>query len=107
MSAEQYLLMCEQMGWEPNEEEIPIEIDSLSFEVQNALILFNVLPDRIEGMSGTWLGKDFSCLEVFMDLYDMDDRREVLDFLFIIHNTYDEHYREQQKARENRNKGRR
>ncbi len=95
------------MGWEPNEEEIPIEIDSLSFEAQNALLLFNVLPDRIEGMSGTWLGKDFSCLEVFMNLYDMYDRRDVLDFLFVVHNTYDEYYREQQKARENRNKGRR
>jgi hypothetical protein len=107
MSVEQYLMMCEQMGWEPREEEIPVDPGSLHFDVQNALVLFNILPDRIEGMSGTWLGKDFSCLEVFMNLYEMENRRDVLDFLFIIHNTYDEYYREQQKARENRNKGRR
>lgn len=94
------------MGWDPDPEEIPIEVSDLSYEAQLGLMMFNLLPDRIEGMSGTWLGKDFSCLDTFMNIYEIDNKREVLDYILVIQHTYDEHYREQQKARESRNKGR-
>ena len=76
--------MCEQMGWEPVEEEMPKDPGFLPLDVQNALIVFNVLPDKIEGMSGTWLGKDFSALEAILNIYDIDNRREVLDYILII-----------------------
>jgi hypothetical protein len=105
MNLEQYLSMCEQMGWEPDEDEMPKELGSLSYNSQIAVQLFNILPDRIEGMSGSWLGKDFSCLSVFMDIYEITDRREVLDLMFVIHAAYDEHYRQQQKTRESISKG--
>ena len=105
MTAEQYFAMCEQMGWEPNEDEIPKDLSSLPYEAQTALILFNMLPDRIEGMSGTWLGKEFSCLETFMNIYEVDNRRYILDLIMIIHRSYDEHYRQQQKMKESVSKG--
>lgn len=104
MTAEQYFAMCEQMGWEPRPEEIPKDVSSLSYQSQIALLLFNILPDRIEGMSGTWLGKEFSCLETFMNIYEVVDRREVLDLIMVIHRTYDEHYRQQQKMKESASK---
>jgi hypothetical protein len=105
MTAEQYFAMCEQMGWEPREDEIPKDLSTLPYESQLALILFNMLPDRIEGMSGSWLGKEFSCLEVFMNIYEVENRREILDLIMTIHRTYDEHYRQQQKMKESVSKG--
>ena len=105
MTPEQYFAMCEQMNWEPKEEEIPKDLSVLSYDSQNALILFNMLPDRIEGMSGSWLGKDFSCLEIFMNIYEIENRREILDLMMVIHRSYDDHYRQQQKMKESVSKG--
>jgi hypothetical protein len=70
-----------------------------------------MLPDRIEGMSGSWLGKEFSCLETFMNIYEVENRRHILDLIMIIHRSYDEHYRQQRKMKESisksKGKGRR
>ena len=99
MTAEQYFAMCEQMGWEPNLEEIPLDYGSFSMEMQQALSLFGILPDRIEGMSGSWLGKDFSCLNDFMDIYEVEDKRKVLEYILYVQSEYHEHYSEQQKAK--------
>lgn len=100
MSKEQYLLMCEEMGWEPKDEEMPIDAESLSYNSQVALRLFNILPDRVEGMAGTWLGKEFSCLETFMNIYEVEDRQEVLELIIQIQSAYYEHYRQKQKLKE-------
>ena len=99
MTAEQYFAMCEQMGWEPDFEEIPQDYGSFSIEAQQAISLFSILPDRIEGMSGSWLGKDFSCLSDFMDIFEVYDKRKVLEFILVIQKEYSEHYAMQQKNR--------
>ena len=57
MSQDQYIDMCEQMGWEPDEKQMPKDPSLLSETVQQALILLNVLPDRWDGTSGSWFGK--------------------------------------------------
>lgn len=95
------------MGWEPNLDEAPLDPSSLGYEVQQALMLFNILPDRIEGMSGSWLGKDFNSLSTFMDIYEVEDRQDVLEYILIIQREYSEYYANQQKMRESRVKGRR
>jgi len=51
------------------------------------------------------LGKEFSCLETFMNIYEVENRSEILDLIIIIHRTYDEHYRQQQKMKESISKG--
>jgi hypothetical protein len=104
MTLEQYYLMCEQMGWDPVEDEMPKEIGSLDFTSQTALILFNLLPDNIDSMNGSWLGKDFSSLEIFMNIYEIDNRRDVLDRMFVIHREFEKYYQEKQKAKESRSK---
>lgn len=104
MTQEQYFAMCEQMGWEPREEEVPPDLGTLPYYPQLALILFNLLSDKIEGMSGTWLGKDFSSLQTFMDIYEVDNRRDVLDYIMTIHDVYGKYYREQQKIKESSSK---
>jgi hypothetical protein len=97
MTVEQYYLMCEEMGWEPKEEEIPVDASTLDFEVQQALMVFNMLPDKFEGMSGTWLGKDFSPLQVFMDVYEIYEQRNVLDYILVVQSEYGKYYSEKQQ----------
>ena len=100
MSTEQYLLMCDQMGWEPKEEDMPLEVDSLSYEAQCALILFNALPDNWEGMSGSWMGKDYSGLMDIMDIYDMDNRKDVFHLLKAAESEASKYYAQKQKERD-------
>lgn len=83
---------------------MPKDPSSLPYQVQNALVLFNILPDKIEGMSGTWLGKDYSALEVLMNIYDIDDRRDVFEFLLVIQREYSDYYSKQQKIKESSSK---
>ena len=87
------------MGTEPVEEDIPIEPGDLSFETQQALMLFSVLPDKIEGMNGIWLGKEFSGIGDIFDFYEIEDRREVFELLTYIIGQYTTYYEKQRQSR--------
>ncbi len=69
------------MGLPVDDEEIPLDISDLSYNSQQALLLFNILPDKSEGMNGVWLGKEYAGLGDIMDIYEIDNRKEVLDLL--------------------------
>jgi hypothetical protein len=97
MNTEQYLQMCEQMGWEPKEEEMPIDPGSLSEDCQYVLLIINALPDIWEGMSGSWLGKDYSGLEAIMNIYEIDNRRAVFELLQIGEQQLSTFYKQKQK----------
>lgn len=88
-------MMCEQLGTEPNDDEMPTEVHTLPLEVQEALTIFNILPDKVDGMSGTWFGKDLTSIEFIMQCYEVENPRAVLDFIFIIQREYSEHYKHQ------------
>ena len=62
-----------------DEDEIPLDISDISYNSQQALFLFNILPDKIEGMNGMWLGKEYAGLTDIMDIYEIDNRKDVLD----------------------------
>jgi len=99
--------MCEQMGWEPSDEEMPIDPSFLDTNAQYALILLNVLPDKWEGMSGSWMGKDYSGLAAIMDIYEIEDRREVFELLQVAEDELGKHYRQKQKEQESLAKAKR
>jgi hypothetical protein len=107
MDAEQYLNMCEQMGWEPKEEELPKDPAYLSYNIQCALVLYNALPDKWEGMSGSWMGKDYSGLMDIMNIYRMDNKREVFDLLKIAEGEAGKFYAEKAKQQESLSKAKR
>lgn len=93
-------MLCEQMGYEPEEENMPIDPSDLSYNVQQSILLFQTLPDRIEGMAGSWLGKDYSGLIDIMDIYDIDDKRRVFDLLQICIMEAHKYYEQERKMRE-------
>ena len=71
------------MGLPIDEDEIPLDISDVSYNSQQAFFLFNILPDKIEGMNGLWLGKEYAGLADIMDIYEIDNRRDVLDLLLV------------------------
>jgi hypothetical protein len=104
MDTEQYMLMCEQMGWEPDLSKVPKDPSEFSIEVQSALLLFNSLPDNWEGMSGTWMGKDYSGLMDIMDIYEMENRRAVFELFKVAEAEAGKYYTQQKKQAEARSK---
>ena len=84
MTKDQYLAMCEMLGSDPVDSEIPVEYGDLPREVQKAYEVFQYLPDRLDGFSGTYLGKDMAGISDIMDILHVDDKYHTLFFLRII-----------------------
>ena len=51
------------------------------FEVQVAFLLHDLLPDRWDGMNGTYMGKDFAALGTLLDTWEVKDRRTCIYFI--------------------------
>ena len=89
------------MGWEPKEEEIPIDPASLPLESQQALVLLNALPDKWEGMNGVWLGKDYAGLADIMSIYQINDNKlEVFELLKVCEAQLGKYYEQKRKEQE-------
>ena len=58
-------------------------------------------------MSGTWMGKDYSGLMDIMDIYNLDNRREVFTLLKVAEGEASKFYAEKQKQQETLNKAKR
>jgi hypothetical protein len=80
MTAEKYFSVCEQTGEEPDPQRIPPEVTDFPSDVQKAMILFNKLGDRVYPDIG-YLGKDYTQLPIYMDVYEVEDRRLFLETL--------------------------
>lgn len=81
--------MCEQLGVEPDPSRLPPTLDIFPEEVQYSFLIFNYMPDRWDGMSGTYLGKDWSSIDFFLDLFEVkEDKKIVVFFISKIEGTY-------------------
>ncbi len=67
--------MCEALGAEPIDSEIPVEFDDLLLDVQEAMVIYHTLQDNWDGMSGNYLGKNFSGLSDVLELYEVEDKK--------------------------------
>lgn len=81
-----------------------IGAEDLSEDAQSALFLFNVLPDKIDSMSGSWLGKEFAGLLDLMTIYNMSNHRDVFDLLLVCIHEAGEHYENQRKINSQKGK---
>ena len=80
MSLDAYLNLCEQMGEDPDPDKVPPEVSDFPADVQKAIVLFNKLGDRIYPDIG-YLGKDYTQLPIYMDVYEVADRQLFLEAL--------------------------
>lgn len=101
MTKEAYFDMCEMLGSDPIDSEIPLEISDFPDLVQQAFVIYGMLSDIWEGMSGSYLGKDFSLLFNLFDLYGIDSKEEKLlatDFIKHVDSVRSRLISEKQKA---------
>lgn len=76
--------MCELMGNEPLDEEIPITLSDFPEEIQICLELYYKIPDRWEYMSGTYLGKDLACFSTIADIMEIEDKKHTLEIILLV-----------------------
>jgi hypothetical protein len=60
---------------------MPLELSDFPEEVQVAFFILGLLPDRYEGMSGTYLGKVWEGIAFLFDMYQVENRTTVLYFM--------------------------
>lgn len=83
MTKELYFEMCEALGSEPVESEIPIEIDDFPEEVQEAINVYYKLRDEWDTMNGVYMGKSYTGLRDILDILEIptQDRKYVLEWV--------------------------
>jgi len=64
--------MCEALGSEPLESEIPVEFDDFPLEVQQAFNAYRMLRDEWDTMSGTYLGKSLIGIKDVLEATEVD-----------------------------------
>lgn len=72
MTKDQYFEMCEALGSEPIESEIPVELDDFPIEVQQAFSAYRMLRDEWDSMSGVYLGKSLIGITEVLSATEID-----------------------------------
>jgi hypothetical protein len=85
MTKDAYFEMCEALGTEPAESEIPLEVADFPNLAQQCFIIYNVLPDVWDTMGGNYLGKNFSILFNLYDLYEFETEDRLLSLQILQH----------------------
>jgi len=80
MTRNKYLDMCEQLGKEPSDKEIPPDWEDFPQIIQEAINTFNQLGDRVYSEIG-FTGKDYTNLNHFMEVYGVEDKEFFLEIL--------------------------
>ena len=80
MTKDQYFEMCETLGTEPLESEIPVEPEDFPVEVQQAFSVYRMLRDEWDSMNGLYLGKSLIGITEILSASEIDSE----DSKFII-----------------------
>jgi len=86
MTKDDYFEMCEALGTEPVDDEIPVDYEDLNIDVQEALGIYQKLRDEWDSMNGIYLGKNYVGLVDILELLDVpvEDRRTQFELIGII-----------------------
>lgn len=96
MTQERYLKMCEQMGKEPDLEEMPPDINDLPEIAILAFNTFSSLGDRVYPDIG-YMGKDFTNLPLYIEMYGIENTELFLEILTYLESRAIKHSQEQLK----------
>lgn len=78
---------------------MPLDASDFPEEVQVAFFILSMLPDRWDGMSGTYLGKDWASANFLFETYGIEDRKEIVYFAKLYEGTLVNHRAEEQERR--------
>ena len=86
MTKETYFEMCEALGSEPIDSEVPVTYDDLLLDVQEALDIYSKLKDEWDTMNGNYMGKSYAGLKDIFDILDVptEDRKTVFNLIGMI-----------------------
>jgi hypothetical protein len=86
MTKDQYFDMCELLGSDPIQSEIPVEFLDFPDEVQLALSIYKQMRDEWEYMGGTYTGKNLNGIFELFEVYGIDqvDKRYYLELIHMI-----------------------
>jgi hypothetical protein len=86
MTKSTYFEMCEALGTEPIEEEIPVDYEDLYIDVQQALNIYHKLKDEWDTMNGVYMGKNYSgIIDIFTILeVPVQDHKTMFELIGII-----------------------
>ena len=84
MDVDRYLAICEQLGEEPDLSQMPLEISDFPEEVQEAFFIYSFLEDNWDGMSGTYLGKIWSSVDTYLNIFEIAERKVIVTFMKMI-----------------------
>lgn len=78
--------MCETLGSEPIDDEIPVDIDDFPVEVQEAIKIYNNLQDNWDYMGGNYIGKNLTGFRDILDIFEVEkaDHRAVYELIMRI-----------------------
>ena len=97
-------MLCEELGNTPKEDEMPADFNDFPYIIQVAMSIFAMLPDIYEGMSGTYMGKDFTLLPYLAGIYEIENHAQLMQFINMIGNIIMKKRTEEQKQRNRKNK---
>jgi len=83
MTKETYFEMCEALGNEPIESEIPIEFDDFPIEVQQAFNAYRMLRDEWDTMNGNYLGKSFIGIKDVLEATEIEPSEQKFIIMLI------------------------
>jgi hypothetical protein len=98
MSKEAYFEMCEMLGTEPVEEDIPLSLGDLSFQSQLALEVYNYLPEN--WAQTAYLGKNLNGITELFEILDIHGRYQrllIIKFIKVIDRYVSERIEEKTK----------
>lgn len=63
---------------------MPLTDADFPVEAQVAFFIYSYLPDKWDGASGTYMGKDWSSLQIIFNLFQVEDQSFIFQLLKII-----------------------
>lgn len=100
MTKEAYFEMCEAMGSEPLEAEIPVEFEDLVVEAQQAMQVYNHLQDSWDYMNGNYIGKNLAGFKDILEIFEIpkEDYRVMYELILHIDSVRAKSIRDKQAA---------
>ena len=77
---------------------MPLDPSDFPGEVQVAFFISGLLEDQWDGMSGTYMGKNWSNLEYFFNLYQIEEPKTIL-YIMKMYEGVTENYRHEESER--------